>query len=341
MGPTAVAQMKGTAALSVIALGPLLYFYVKAEAIPHFELSSRDWKHLFPFIFGFGIVFMFTSMDDEQRLVNLLSPIHFNIVDTFRLTGVFLLLWYIIKSYRFVRNHQNHLSEISCMPSAVAMRWAYGIIFFVFGIFLMKLLLVIAGAGHVSLTLSMEFLLVGFLLIAVFSHRYSLVFSNNSEEQSMLRKIYSNAGEIDETDATEPESSESDENKYKNSPLTEDQLILGVKRIVKLLNDDHEAFYDPNFRLSDLAKLIRMPSYLTSQVVNQGMEKNFYDLINEQRIRKAKKLLSNHENGDLSIISIAYDVGYNSKSAFNTAFKKYAHMTPSEFRKSQIQSVSY
>ena len=57
---------------------------------------------------------------------------------------------------------------------------------------------------------------------------------------------------------------------------------------------------------------------------------NFNELINKYRIEKAAKIIDD-SNGDAVIIDIAYSVGFNSKSTFNKAFKKFINMTPSDY----------
>lgn len=64
------------------------------------------------------------------------------------------------------------------------------------------------------------------------------------------------------------------------------------------------------------------------------MDKHFFDFINEYRIEKAKKILKDPTQKELTILEILYQVGFNSKSSFSTSFKKYTGKTPTEFRKS-------
>ncbi len=75
-----------------------------------------------------------------------------------------------------------------------------------------------------------------------------------------------------------------------------------------------------------------MPSYQLSQVINIGFQQNYYDLINSLRIAEAKRMISTPSTQNLKIIAIAYDVGFNSKSTFNAAFKKHAGMTPTQYK---------
>ena len=79
-----------------------------------------------------------------------------------------------------------------------------------------------------------------------------------------------------------------------------------------------------------------MPHHV-SQVNYEKLNKSFFELLGSYRIEEAKKLLS-EKSTHKNVMEILYEVGFNSKSSFNTAFKKYTLKTPSEFRKSGDES---
>jgi AraC-like DNA-binding protein len=90
-------------------------------------------------------------------------------------------------------------------------------------------------------------------------------------------------------------------------------------------------FLRTDFSLPDLARQLGTSVHTLSQVINEGLGKNFFEMTAEYRVEEAKRLLK--EQSNIKIEEIAEQVGYNSKSSFNTAFKKITGMTPSEFRK--------
>jgi len=121
--------------------------------------------------------------------------------------------------------------------------------------------------------------------------------------------------------------------KYLKSSLTEP-----VKQ--KILNDiilefETHNYYSENLAsLSDLAKRTGQSAHHVSQVINEKLGKNFFELLASYRIEKAKQILTEDKKVRLTIEEISEMVGYNSKTAFNNAFKKLTGKTPSEFRKS-------
>jgi AraC-like DNA-binding protein len=87
---------------------------------------------------------------------------------------------------------------------------------------------------------------------------------------------------------------------------------------------------DSLLNLRSLSRGIGEKAHYVSQVINRDLNSNFYELLNRHRIAQAKQLLA--ENPDQTVLEIALAVGFNSKSTFNTAFRRDTGMTPSEFR---------
>ncbi|MEF9477974.1 helix-turn-helix domain-containing protein [Chryseobacterium sp. 1B4] len=91
-------------------------------------------------------------------------------------------------------------------------------------------------------------------------------------------------------------------------------------------------YLDSELNLIRLAEMLSVSTHHLSYVINTGFGKNFFQYVNEYRIDHAKKLLKEPDS-KLSILGIAYESGFNSKTSFNTTFKKVTGQTPSEFKK--------
>ncbi|MFL5813246.1 MAG: helix-turn-helix domain-containing protein, partial [Bdellovibrionia bacterium] len=139
------------------------------------------------------------------------------------------------------------------------------------------------------------------------------------------------ASTVDITDSVENQELTSKATLYKNSGLTQDEILEHVALIEKTMKEQ-QPYLDPNFNLTKLSKLVRVPDYQLSQVLNMGMKTNFYDLLNRYRIEHLIELWSDPSRDEISILDLAFEVGFNSKSTFNTAFKKVTGKTPSAYR---------
>jgi AraC-like DNA-binding protein len=99
-----------------------------------------------------------------------------------------------------------------------------------------------------------------------------------------------------------------------------------------------EIYKEEGLTIRKLSEYMNMQEYKLRNIINKGLGyKNFNDLLNSYRIKKAKELLLNTNEKDLSITRIALEVGYPNAAAFNRAFKQFTGLTPSEFRKKNDQ----
>ena len=121
--------------------------------------------------------------------------------------------------------------------------------------------------------------------------------------------------------------------KYRKSSLTEKSKQKILDNIILELETRH--YFSANLAsLSELAKKIGESPHHVSQVINEKLNQSFFELLASYRIEEAKRILSDNKKDNLTIEEISEMVGYNSKTAFNNAFKKLTGKTPSEFRKS-------
>ena len=84
--------------------------------------------------------------------------------------------------------------------------------------------------------------------------------------------------------------------------------------------------------IDDLATELALTPKIVSQIINEGYSCNFFDFVNKFRVEEAKSLLSSRTNDKMTIQEVMYDAGFNSKSSFNTAFKKFTKLTPTQFK---------
>ena len=119
--------------------------------------------------------------------------------------------------------------------------------------------------------------------------------------------------------------------KYETSSLTDDRAGRALSTLMHAL-DVEKVYLNPHLALSGLAARIGIPAPHLSQIINQRLNQNFPDLINSYRVAEARRRLVDPAWRHYSIVAIAEDVGFRSKSSFNEVFKKLTGMTPSEFR---------
>lgn len=119
--------------------------------------------------------------------------------------------------------------------------------------------------------------------------------------------------------------------KYTKSTLTTERADDYVKRLFSVMENERP-YTDGKLTLPKLAKRMSISSHHLSQILNERVNQNFFDFVNSYRIEEAKRKLVEPATKHYSILGIAEEVGFNSKSAFNNAFKKHTNMTPTEFK---------
>jgi AraC-like DNA-binding protein len=98
---------------------------------------------------------------------------------------------------------------------------------------------------------------------------------------------------------------------------------------------NEKPYLEPELTLDQLASRLSLKPRVLSQAINVILGQNFYDFINHYRIDEASRLLTNPKDKKITILEVLYEVGFNSKSSFNTLFKKYTGLTPTELKKKQ------
>ena len=127
---------------------------------------------------------------------------------------------------------------------------------------------------------------------------------------------------------------EIEEKRYLKTQLNGINLDAIKDRLLELMETD-KIFMDEDIRLSTLADELKISPNQVSRIINEQFGQNFNEFINSFRIKEAQKLLL--EDREKTILSIAFEVGFNTKATFNTQFVKFVKMTPSEFRKQNLR----
>jgi AraC-like DNA-binding protein len=118
----------------------------------------------------------------------------------------------------------------------------------------------------------------------------------------------------------------------KSVRLQPHQLARLKDRLDQLLTQD-KVFMEADLDLAKLAKRLSISINDLSFLINEGYGVNFFSLINRHRVDEAKRLMHSPDHQHYSILGIAYEVGFSSKTTFNTAFKKQVGQTPSSYLK--------
>jgi AraC-like DNA-binding protein len=117
--------------------------------------------------------------------------------------------------------------------------------------------------------------------------------------------------------------------KYQNSNLSLEEIEKYAKKISHLF--EHEKiFKDTRLNLKELSNRLELNTKYVSEIINVYFNKSFISLLNNYRIEESKRILQ--DISDITIKEVCYDVGFNSRSAFNSTFKKFTGESPSDYQ---------
>lgn len=120
--------------------------------------------------------------------------------------------------------------------------------------------------------------------------------------------------------------------KYEKSKISEQEKNSIHQRLTELMQKE-QLYKNPQLTLSEVAQKISVHPNILSQIINSVEEKNFYDYINFQRIEEFKRIVFLPRKNQYTLLSLAYECGFNSKTSFNRNFKKVTNLSPTEYLK--------
>ncbi len=311
---------------AVAIIQPYFYFYLKTLTNQKFKLNKKKLVHfsLAIILLLFNIIF-YTQLNYQEK-INLMALkvqsgalsnffLHLHL-KYFRIIFTLQALVYLVLNIKLIYNYRKTLPGNFSNFEDVKLNWLI-VLFLVYfiGISIQESLGFIDNLFYDESARIYYNLLIMIVIafIGVQGIRQKEIFSEITEEEMIVNEI--------ETDK-----------KYKASYLSDDKKTeLSLK--LKMLIETEKPFLNNELRLDHIAKKLNTNRQYLSEVINDTYNKNFYTFINEYRIDEAKKMLSNKEYKHLTIIAIAKSVGFNSKSTFNTLFKKYTGKTPSQYMK--------
>jgi AraC-like DNA-binding protein len=311
--------------------GPLLYLYTCSILYSDFTLTLKRWVHLLPFTLAFIIsesLYLSLSHATQLNVLNNINegkaPSYIPLISFLIGLQFFIYIWL---SLRLINRYRQNALEKFSDQKWVSLSWLSStILFFIFFIVIFAIHGVIrmtSLADYYSILLN-----VIILVLFVFINRV-LYRALKKPEIFSLIKEKKNAGPNNTT------SNESVISKYANSKLSD----LEKKDILELLQLHmavNKPFLDSELTLEQLAIQLNIKPRVLSQVINELLKITFFEFVNQFRIKEAQRLLTNPRDKKITILEVLYEVGFNSKSSFNTVFKKQTGLTPVEFKKKHL-----
>jgi len=319
----------------LLLIGPLLYLYVRSfkEVITW----QKAWPHFVLFFLYLFLMYWFYRQVGEKypatQTVPKEIPRHPLYYIPVAIRSAQRILYYFL-SYKVLASYQRSIHQLFSETSRINLRWVKWLING-------YLILVLVIISFNLLTLKYpEHYSVWVLIIGALVTIYIYLATLKGISQTTLWQIHPGGNkekiekEMQEAEKIEPAQPTDEKIKQGKTGLSNDRIEEIVSKIIAVMENEklHE---DPEFTLQQLSHKLQIPSYQVSQAINDGMKKNFYELVNGYRVEEAKRLLADDRNRNYTILSVGFEAGFNSKTTFNTVFKKFTGLTPTEYRERQ------
>ena len=312
--------------------GPMIYLYVRSLK------ETITWRKALPHLLIFIVYFFFCywwfaymgrKYPNEKffPVENLYSPITISVL----VTRYSQMLFYYFLARRTSKVYQQSIRHLFSEISRIELNWTRWLI--TGYLFIIIVTIIIIGLMVAFPPYFYQLFLLNIALVTPYI--YAATYMGITQPTIWQKKTDENKQQLEE-EMQEAEHIESQivivEKSRPAKPALQPQKIDDIVNNIIMLMEKQKLYAETELTLKQLSDKLQLPSYQVSQAINEGMRKNFYDLINGYRVEEAKRLLQDPKNENYTILSVGFEAGFNSKTTFNTVFKKFTGFTPTEFR---------
>ena len=309
----------GTTAPFPLLHGPLLYLYTLYSLRSDARIRKIDYLHFAPFVFAYLYMapFFFFYTVKEKILVDKGELPDYSVFMSVLLIAFIISgIAYPIIAYMLTIKHKRKIDHHFSYEEGINLNWLRTSIWGIGLIFLSVLVVtILRDLAGVVFPFNADFIFYTLIILFIFyvgyfGIRHQDMFTHNENTPS---------NSFGEAPAKE---------KYQRSGLKPDTLDQHHQKLLEFM-DTQKPYLEPKLNLAELAKQLEISPNQLSQVINQKEQANFHDFVNRYRINEFISRAT--QNKHFSLLAHALDSGFNSKSSFNSVFKKQKGMPPSEF----------
>ena len=318
-----------------LLMGPVIYFYLQTLFQPNLKFAKKDWLHFLPailYLIWCAVVFVTDRLVLKKYF--LMDGIADPDFDSWYITaGLISLLAYLVLCIRYYLRYKQFILQEASFADAIMFRWVRNFLISFLTYFLLNFifhLLPVFGVEvdyidswwyYLAFALLFYYIAINGYSNSIEARMFFVMEMLSYKKQNLLTAPSVRQQEFTEDIAFEEVHPGAKE--IANLEAWKEKVLAEVVR--------NKAYANPELTLTELAeRLGTNPSFL-SKLINSGFGQNFNDFINFHRVEEVKQKLQTETAGQVTIMSIAYDAGFNSKATFNRAFKKFTGKSPKDF----------
>lgn len=315
--------------------GPLAYLYAQALTCrQEFRVAGKTWLHFLPFLISMALLSPFLSLSTTETIGLIYDDADVSdIIGLWVLGGVLVQLLpipiiatYIILAVRQLISHGRVIHDHFSSIERISLVWLRNLLVALGALYLLYVFALFfpdsGGAKQTAVRILDLATIVVMYTMGYLGLRQPTIFSGLPAEP---------ASAAVGTSVNAEESSKPRPKKYRKSAL-DDEMCRALMQDLERHMVTEEPYLDSELTLAQLAHQLSISANYLSQVINEQTGSNFFDYINRHRVAAAKQMLADPALARSSILTIAMDAGFNSKTAFYGAFKKHQGQTPRQYR---------
>lgn len=304
-------------------LAPVLYFYFKTLLDKSFSFSAKDYIHFLPatLYLIYSIIVFLTDRVILKEYYFYADGKDKDFSTWYQITGFFLLTFYLIQSLKTYNEYKTITYNLVSFAESVMFRWAKRFLIAFLMLIAIRIVFFIANPEWDQFGKKFWY----YVCFSVLFYYVSISGYTNS--------VLSTTSFRDSTRNFEDDSKLNDEETIndKNTIKTEIADLDSWKEKIESLMLVDKMYENPELVISDLSNRLGTHSKKISQVINEGFEMNFNDFVNHYRTKALITKIEEGEHNIQTLLGLALDCGFNSKSTFNRAFRRATNLSPKEY----------
>ncbi|MBP2832695.1 AraC family transcriptional regulator [Aquimarina sp. U1-2] len=302
-----------------LAIGPLLYFYVKSITSSDFRFVKIDCIHFIPvflFVIYKIIIFIYDAaqpgFEDTQN-----GFLKINLDEKYvqPLLGILeniQMLLYLAFTIQLYYKYKNKIHQFFSNTYKLELNWMRNFLFiysflFLYSIFQRTIEDLIIDLHWTQLWWYQFFSAIAIIYIGIKGY-----FTDTNKLKSLDFNV------------------EKKKNFKSSAKIVNNDLQQRKIKLESFMKKE-KPYLDPDLNLTEFSKMLKIQVSELSETINDGFQKNFNDFINTYRVQAVQEMLEEGKQEHLSLLGIAFECGFNSKATFNRVFKKLTNTSPSQY----------
>ena len=310
----------------VFLLGPFIYFYTQSLLNNSFRFRKKDWLHFVP-----GFLYLIYNLIVFVTDIVILKEYYFyenqrdkDLATWYQIAGLGSMSIYFFVSIRIYNHYKKRTYQELSFADQVQFSWVkrYLWAFVLMLLFRVTFLLIYPNWGSFPKKWWYYLffaLLFYYITLSGYANtiRSNIHFEPNEPAESPQAEASDNKEQAPEEVVAE-----------KPKPVLENIHYQEWKQKVLTLMEEEQLYKNPLLKITDIAEVLQTNPRVISRMINQEFEMNFNDFVNQYRVQAVKEQIDRQAHENYTLLGIAMECGFNSKTTFNRAFKKALDMSP-------------